>query len=233
MDHGWSVGHRHIDSRVVLYLANASNELVRQAMRTGELGQITTPRERRPPLPGVTWAADNGCFGKGYPGDDAYLAWLRRHSPAASRCLFATAPDVVGDAEATAKRSAHMLAPIRELGYPVAYVLQDGQQDVPVPWEDIDAVFLGGSDDFKLGPVAAGLAREAKTRGKYVHVGRVNSYKRLSYSRSLGADSADGTFVNKAPHHNLGRMRVWFDKLAAEGQTAWSSAMLSALGPTN
>lgn len=214
MEHGWPGGHLH--GHVVLYLANASNELVRAAMLAGELGQITTPRERRAPLPGVIWAADNGCFGKGYPGDEKYLAWLDRHAHAASRCLFATAPDVVGDAAETAERSRGMLREIRRRGYPAALVLQDGQEDVRVPWRRLDAVFIGGSDEFKLGPVAARLARLAKEKGKYVHVGRVNSYTRLSYSRSLGADSADGTFVNRAPHHNLGRMRVWFDKLAAE-----------------
>lgn len=200
----------------MLYLANASNQLVRDAMVAGELGQITTPRERRAPLPGVVWGADNGCFGKGYPGDAKYLAWLDKHAGAAGDCLFATAPDVIGDAKATWARSAWMLPKIRARGYRAALVLQDGQDRVPLHWGSFDAVFVGGSTEFKLGPVARECVAQAKERGMYVHVGRVNSYKRLSYANLIGADSSDGTFVNRAPHHNLERMRVWFRKLAAE-----------------
>ena len=56
-------------------------------------------------------------------------------------------------------------------------------------------MFVGGSTEFKLGPVAAALCQEAKARGLWVHVGRVNSRKRLRYSASIGADSADGTYL--------------------------------------
>lgn len=199
-------------------------------MYAGELGQITTPRERRPPLPGVTWAADNGCYGKGYPGDEQYLSWLTRHREHRAHCLFATAPDVVGDALETAERSAPMLPRIRALGYRAALVLQDGQELIGVPWDEVDAVFVGGTDEFKLGPVARELALEARRRGKYVHCGRVNSYKRIAIAFDMGAMSSDGTFVNKAPHHNLDRMRVWFTKLAAKREREYLEALQLVLG---
>jgi hypothetical protein len=50
--------------------------------------------------------------------------------------------------------------------FPVALVLQDGQQDGAIPWEEIDAVFVGGTTEFKLGRVASRLTAEAKARGK-------------------------------------------------------------------
>ena len=183
------------------------------------LGMIATPKQGNRVPPGSWWIADNGrgpgkagvvkggC-GKGWVGAERYAAWLGKYTAEErERCLFATAPDVVGDAAATLEMSRPWFAVIRELGYPVAYVLQDGQEDVPVPWDEIDAVFIGGSDAFKLGPVAAELAAEAKRRGLWVHMGRVNSRKRMVYAHSIGCDSADGTWLlagaRRAPAPNL------------------------------
>jgi hypothetical protein len=193
----------------MLYLANASSDRVRDAMTTGELAQICTPNERRTPLPGVTWAADNGCFSTNYVGDHAWLAWLRSHAVHADRCLFATAPDVVGDAAATLARSLPFLPVIRSLGYPAAFVAQDGLEDLKVPWDAFDALFIGGSTEWKLGPAAARLVAQARRRGKWVHMGRVNSRRRWSYAEHIGCDSVDGTFLAFGPDTNLPRLTAW------------------------
>lgn len=193
----------------MLYLANASSPKVRDAMRTGEIGMICTPAEGRSPADAKVWAADNGCFGKGYPGDAAWLAWLQQHVQHADRCLFATAPDVVADAAATLKRSAAWLPVIRELGYPAALVAQDGLEDLGIPWDDFDVLFIGGSTEWKLSATAARIAAEAKRRGKKVHMGRVNSARRWAYAELVGCNSADGTFLAFGPDINLLRMREW------------------------
>jgi hypothetical protein len=49
---------------------------------------------------------------------------------------------------------------------PIALVAQDGLEPLPVPWEQLEALFIGGSSRWKLGPHAARLVREAKERGK-------------------------------------------------------------------
>lgn len=152
----------------MIYFANASSPSVRAAMHRGQVGMMCTPAEGRDPADYPIWAADNGCFGKGYPGDKGYLAWLRKHAPHARRCRFATAPDVVGDAAATILRSHPFFAPIRALGYPVALVAQDGISATEVPWSEFDVLFLGGTDLFKLGPEARLIAGEARKRGKVV-----------------------------------------------------------------
>src|ERR1043166_7958056 len=103
----------------MLYLANPSSPGIVAAMRNGLLGFIDTPSQGNL-RPDVTWCADNGCFGKGYPGDAEWFAWLERNAHDAKTCLFATAPDVVGDAAATLARSLPWLQPIRDLGYPAA-----------------------------------------------------------------------------------------------------------------
>jgi len=178
-------------------------------MRDQRLGYIDTPAQgnRRPE--GVTWCADNGCFGKGYPGDEKWLAWLTKNAHAAADCLFATAPDVVGDAAATLERSTPFLPMIRALGYPAALVAQDGLEDLEVPWEEFDVLFIGGSTEWKLGPAARDLIREAKDRGKHVHMGRVNSERRYRYAHEIGCDSVDGTFLTFGPDVNLPRLLAW------------------------
>lgn len=177
-------------------------------MRSGVLACIDTPAQHSRPA-GVVWCADNGCFGDGYPGDEKWLAWLTKNAHAATTCLFATAPDVVGDAVSTLKRSLPWLPIIRELGYPAALVAQDGLEDLTVPWDEFDVLFIGGSTEWKLGRHARALIREAKARGKWVHMGRVNSGKRWRYAEHIGCDSVDGTFLVRAPDENLERLLAW------------------------
>lgn len=192
-----------------MYLANPCSPAVVEAMNDRRLGFIDTPRQRNRRPAGVTWCADNGCFGTGYPGDDAWLQWLADNAHDAGTCLFATAPDVVGDAVATLARSAPWLPAIRALGYPAALVAQDGLESLPVPWDSFDVLFLGGSTEWKLGAAARELVREAKARGKHVHCGRVNSEKRFRYAQAIGCDSADGTFLTFGPDRNLPAVLAW------------------------
>ena len=141
-------------------------------MRAGLLGMIATPASGNRVEAGVAWIADNACF-TGYPGDERYLAWLAARAVHRGRCGFATAPDVVGDAAATWVRSRPVLPRIRALGYRAALVAQDGLEDHDIEWAAFDAVFLGGSTAWKLGPAAAGLTAHARSLGLPVHMGRV------------------------------------------------------------
>lgn len=190
-------------------MANPCGPDVAVAMAAGTLGFIDTPRQRNIRPPGVTWCADNGCFGTGYPGDDKWLQWLAKNSVDAGSCLFATAPDVVGDAVETLKRSAPFLPKIRQLGFPAALVAQDGLENLTVPWDSFDVLFIGGSTDWKLGPEVRTLVAEARARRKWVHMGRVNSLKRYNYARSIGCDSVDGTFLKFGPKVNLPKLLSW------------------------
>lgn len=209
----------------MLYLANPCGPAVIAAMSRGEIGLIDTPGQNQPMrvgqahATGVAWCADNSCFGKSYPGDEAWWAWLNSKAEHVGSCLFATAPDVVGDAQATLERSLPWLPKIRSLGYPAAFVAQDGLErrsviDDPKWWDTFDVLFIGGSTEWKLGPAARELAAAAKHYGKRVHVGRVNSEKRFRYASApypfgLGADSADGTFLTFGPDQNLPRLQTW------------------------
>ena len=162
------------------------------------------------PPAGQMWAADNGRFSAPHTySDEKYLAWLKKKLPHVDRCLFATAPDVVGDAVATLAMSAPMLPRIRAAGYPVALVGQDGLTSAMVPWDEIDALFIGGTTEWKLSEDAYMLAQEAKRRGKWTHMGRVNSWQRFRAAAAAGYDSADGTYLRFDPtQKRLGDRRI-------------------------
>lgn len=202
---------------MLLYLANPTGEpAVHEAMRQGKLGFINTPAQGNSLIPGVAWCADNGCFGKGYPGDARWLDWLEGLSPHADLCLFAAAPDVVGKAKESLARSVPHLPAIRERGFKAALVGQDGMEDLELPWDEFDALFIGGGTDWKLSEAASDLAREAKARGKHIHLGRVNSRKRLLFAKRVGYDSVDGTFLVFGPRVNLPKLLKWLDEVNAD-----------------
>jgi hypothetical protein len=100
----------------------------------------------------------------------------------------------VGDADATLERFREWHMWIAHL--PLAFVLQDGsERPGRVPWSapGLRAVFVGGSDAWRLGPEAARLVATARARGLQAHMGRVNSAKRILHAKSMGCTSIDGT----------------------------------------
>ena len=213
----------------MLYLANPSTEPIRQAMASGLLGCIVTPNQGNRLLPPpAAFAIDNGCgpgragIGAGYPGDREYLQFLSRISARArERCLFAVAPDVVCDAAASVERLERFSGAMRcWFGLPVAFAAQNGLEAMDVPWQLFDVLFIGGDTTWKLGAAARRLVREAKARHKKVHMGRVNSLKRLRYAAAIGCDTADGTYITFAPDRNLAAVLGW-DRAVDEQRTLW------------
>jgi hypothetical protein len=158
------------------------------------------PSERRP------WAGDNGAF-TGFDAE-AFLAMLDklRGRPG---CLFIAAPDVVADATKTLARFDRWALVIRAFGFPVALVAQDGLTPQTIPWSKFDALFIGGTTAWKLGGSARTLAAYAKARGKWVHMGRVNSKRRLLYAERIGCDSVDGSGFSKWPFKTIPQALRW------------------------
>lgn len=188
-------------------------------MTAGVIGCIVTPAQGNRIPDDAPWCADNGLGPRrdGTPGTglpaDKWLAWLtaRVTDDTRPRCLFAVAPDVVGDAAATLAASLPWLPRIRDLGIPAAFVAQDGAEhpDHAPPWDDFDVLFVGGSTDWKLGPHAAALVAEARRRGKRTHMGRVNTGKRFRYADALGCDTADGTILAMFPTTGYRDVMAW------------------------
>lgn len=168
---------------------------------------------------GYWWAADNGMFTGAFSDDDVVIGkgnrkrpgwwtWLNMMLPHQATCLFVVVPDVIGDAAATLARWGQYAPRMRDMGYKCAYAVQDGQQYLPLP-NDYDAMFVGGSTEFKMGPHAQDLAARCKADGKWLHVGRVNSRSRIDYCRRIQADSVDGTHPIYEPSKAIARITQW------------------------
>jgi hypothetical protein len=157
-----------------------------------EFWQLRTPLTRHA-LAGVPYGLDNGCFSGELP-----KCWPRLLEEAEEhRPVFVCMPDVVGSARRTADLFKYFERQTN--GLPRALVLQDGIGDVEITWSLIQAVFIGGSDDFKVSREAIQAAQCAKMLGKWVHVGRVNTAKRVQNWLGL-ADSIDGSGISRFDH---------------------------------
>lgn len=201
----------------MLWLGTSPHEPSVSALLDGhEIGLLCQPKSH-PAKPGWIWAADNGCFSTTGRWDEGrWLDWLARPHPR-SGCLFATVPDVVGDHDATLALFPRYADQVRGLRYPVAFVAQDGATESNTPWDEFDCLFVGGTTEWKQGEAARELAIAARSRSRWVHVGRVNSLRRLLHWSGV-ADSSDGTLLAFGPQKNSERVRRWLESLRAGQQ---------------
>ncbi len=170
------------------------------------LGRLTTPQCGTVVGCGLPWAADNGAFA-GFD-EAAYLRMLDHLPPGG---LFVVAPDVVADHAATLELWRAWSPKLRARGFTPAFVLQDGCAEAPT---DAEALFIGGSTAYKLGATAARIARR---HPGWVHMGRVNSKRRVLYAASIGCDSVDGTAVSMFPDTKLPLMLRWCEQASRQG----------------
>lgn len=240
----------------MLYLATPSGPEVKAAMSAGDLGCMTTPAQGNKLPPGCSLGADNGKFGEGWKGADPWWAWLTRTVAryGAERFLFAVAPDVPFDAEATLAESLPWLPKIRALGIPAAFAAQNGA-GAPglIPWDETDVLFLGGGleclacayvrppldretetcptcgawlTEWKESAAAGRLAAEALARGLRLHMGRVNTLGRLKTAQRFGCHTIDGTTLAWGADKNLPQLLNWLRQLKARGvqNTLWEAS---------
>jgi hypothetical protein len=124
--------------------------------------------------------------------------------------LFVGLDLMFGDGPGTLALSAPMLEPIRALGYRVALVAQPGA--TALPWGEFDVLFIGGPDPWQRSDELRELVAIARRRGEWVHMGRVNSLRRMRYAESIGCDSADGTVLRFDPSRPV---QAWADHVRA------------------
>lgn len=186
-------------------LVSGATKAVRRLATTypDHLGVLLTPADWHATesilSTGLAWAADNGCFGG--LDDKAFRRMLNRIA-GLPRLQWVVCPDQVADAGATLRLFDEWEPVLRSHGVPIAFVAQNGQEKFDVPWDRFDALFLGGAEtadgaEWKLSQAAIGLASAAKAKGKLLHVGRVNSLRRLKMTYDMGADSVDGSSLSK------------------------------------
>lgn len=161
------------------------------------VGQLLTPLTRyRLRDASRPWAIDNGGFKHlDIPG---LKSLLKREEHHRENCLFVAAPDIVGSAQRTLELF-DLFAPDFD-GWKLALVCQDGQESLPIPWDRIAAVFIGGTTTWKLSVHVEQIIKTAKLFGKWVHAGRVNTPERWKWFEEQGVDSADGSGLARYTH---------------------------------
>lgn len=182
----------------MIALLDTSHDLAEAEAEIGcPVGQLLTPltryRLREPDRP---WAIDNGAFAE--LDTKALMALLKREEHHKENCLWVTVPDIVGSAQRTAEVF-DLWAP-KLTGWKLALACQDGHENIRIPWNDIAAVFIGGSTNWKCSAHVERIIKTAKLFGKWVHVGRLNHAARFDHFKELGADSFDGTGIARYTH---------------------------------
>lgn len=176
-----------------IMLDNSENQILEKERKFNhEFWQLQTPLSRRK-LSARKYGLDNGCFAR-----FEEKTWSRMLTDAlVNEPVFVCLPDVVGSARRTLELFSQFER--KTIGLPRALVLQDGIGDFDIPWDSLSAVFVGGTNQFKLSEECFHACRAAKILGKWVHVGRINTVSRLENWIGLG-DSLDGSGISKYDH---------------------------------
>lgn len=147
---------------------------------------------------GFKYALDNGAwttFQRGEPFDveafDAAVNLLGRGAD------FIVVPDIVAGGLRSLEFSLSWLPRLRDLA-PLLLAVQDGMapDDIhPLVGPEV-GIFVGGSTAWKCATMAEWGALARRT-GAYMHVGRVNSGRRIRACAAAGADSFDGSSATR------------------------------------
>ena len=157
----------------------------------GRVGHLYSPGGQRGPWSFLPYALDNGAYSaflsKSKWEPESWIAMLEWAKLSGRDPRWTLVPDVVGDRLGTL-RAWDQFAPIAaRYGWPLAFAAQDGMTATDVP-SGASVIFVGGSTAWKWRTVS-NWCRDFPR----VHVGRVNTYKRLWQCHDAGAESCDGT----------------------------------------
>ena len=165
-----------------------------------------SPGGWRKPDPGFRYAIDNGAFAAwkaGRPFDAAgFLALLARVKLEPVQPEWVAVPDVVTDRLGTFEMWDHWAPVVADLAVPLAFVVQDGMKAADLPAEAA-VIFVGGSTPWKWLTLPMWCEQ-----GRPVHVGRVNTARRLRHCARLGVQSCDGTGYFRGNRRQLDA--VWY-----------------------
>lgn len=188
-------GVQEVGSRLEMIVMISNHDLDECEREIGaRCEQIMTPESRHAAKrPECRFCIDNGAYSRF--DEESFLSLLERERPRRDLCRFVAVPDVVASAIRTLEVFEEWKPRLTD--WPLALVCQDGQENLPIPWKEIAAVFIGGSTEWKMGSHASACIKAAKAIGKWVHVGRVNTPGRFEYFEELGADSLDGTGLSR------------------------------------
>ena len=151
------------------------------------------------------YALDNGawtCYQKGTPFDVDGFKWAYERIGLGAD--WVVIPDSVGNKEKTLELAQTWFQQIEHPKKLIA--VQDGMSpdDVMNYIEQGAGIFVGGSTEWKLRSLPT-WGRVARDKEVWLHVGRVNTVRRIRHCQQAAAHSFDGTSATRF-RKNIGRL---------------------------
>lgn len=138
----------------------------------------------------IPFALDNDAFAswtsKKEWNEKAWIEMLEKVKVSGLIPKWVLVPDTVADRKATLDKWKKYAPIAAEFGWPLAFALQDGMTKKDIPKDCV--LFVGGTYDWKWKTLPMWCETDRK-----IHVGRVNSVKKLLACERLGVSSVDGT----------------------------------------
>jgi len=188
---------------VIIMPANSTNELVHLwAAMYGQVGHLYTPARNERLRPWLPYVLDNGRYAEtlaGVPFDaDRFLRYVETYVQREQQPRWIAVPDVPFYGDGTVEMYEEWALKLQQYKVPLAVVVQDGMTPEIVQGLSVkpDVIFVGGTYDWKWQ-----TARDWCRVFPRVHVGRVNSPRRLDELEAMGCESCDGSgwFRGKGP----------------------------------
>lgn len=152
---------------------------------------------------GFPYALDNGAWTAFQLGKAFDAEAFKRALDAMGECAdFIVLPDIVSGGLQSLEFSLSWVSRVRSYGRPLMLPVQDGmtvEMVDPELNEDM-GIFIGGSTEFKEATMYD-WTDFAHCFGHSVHVGRVNSQRRLKMCQQIGVDSFDGSGPSRFLKH--------------------------------
>lgn len=181
------------------YASNTGTRRNLEALRQANWRILYTP-ENPTRREGLRHAVDNGAWGAFKRGElfneAGFTDLLERHAKGAD---FVVVPDIVAGGLRSLEFSMAWLPRLSHVQTPLLAV-QDGMMvgdvyPVLMAYPRL-GIFLGGSTEWKLATMLL-WGQLAAAAGRYYHVGRVNTARRIRLAEEAGADSFDGTSASR------------------------------------
>jgi hypothetical protein len=196
---------------MMVMLANNSNPIVHYfaGRFPGKIGWLVGPsaRHKTKLKRWIPYALDNDAYSAfsnhtQWSESDwfALLEWARQSG---KKPLWVLVPDVVADKAATLERWQRYNPKVRETK---AFAVQDGMTPDDVP-EGAEVVFVGGTTQWKWRSLPMWAEHFPR-----IHVGRVNTLRRLWTCEELGVESCDGTgWFREGDGARIADLELWLE----------------------
>ena len=182
------------------YAARATTLRNRAALLSHGWRLLLTPGQHEKPVDGFKYALDNGAWSayqSGKPFDGVgFLHAMERVGAGADWIVI---PDIVAGGMQSLEFSRHWIPKLRKVGTPLLLAVQDGMavEDV-IPVLDLGniGIFVGGTTEWKLRTLHE-WGELAAFCHCHLHVGRVNTKRRIKLCQEARADSFDGSSATR------------------------------------